>query len=84
VVPPGLETASNEALKQALLDHQGFLLCSEENKYALESDRAQDWSGRWRQATHLSPFHILVTGDPKMTLEQLWQEKKCLAAWDDE
>ena len=32
----------------------------------------------------LSPLHIHVVGDPKMTLEQFWQEKKCLAVWDDE
>ncbi len=46
--------------------------------------------GSWQgQASHaisirLSPLHIVVTGDPKMTLEQFWQEKKCLAVWEDE
>jgi len=45
--------------------------------------------GSWKgQASHalsirLSPLHIRVTGDPKMTLEQFWQEKKCLAVWED-
>lgn len=44
------------------------------------------WNG---QASHpisirLSPLHIKVTGDPKTTLEQFWQEKKCLAVWEDE
>ncbi len=43
--------------------------------------------GSWKgQASHpisvrLSPLHIKVTGDPKMTLEQFWQERKCLAVW---
>ncbi len=45
--------------------------------------------GSWKgQASHavsirLSPLHIHVTGDPKMTLEKFWQEKKCLAVWED-
>ena len=46
--------------------------------------------GSWKgQASHaisirLSPLHIKVTGDPKTTLEQFWQEKKCLAVWEEE
>lgn len=46
--------------------------------------------GSWKgKASHtisirLSPLHIKVIGDPKMTLEQFWQEKKCLATWEDE
>jgi len=45
--------------------------------------------GSWKgQASHaisirLSPLQVKVTGDPKMTLEQFWQERKCLAVWDD-
>ena len=45
--------------------------------------------GSWEgQASHpisirLSPLHIAVTGNPKMTLESFWQRKKCLAFWDD-
>lgn len=45
--------------------------------------------GSWKgQASHpisvrLSPLHIKVTGDPKMTLEQFWQERKCLAVWGE-
>ena len=44
------------------------------------------WEGR---ASHpisirLSPLTIRATGDPKMTLEQFWQRKKCLAVWDQE
>jgi hypothetical protein len=42
------------------------------------------WNG---QASHalsirLSPLHIRATGHPKMTLEQFWQQKKCLAVWE--
>ena len=42
------------------------------------------WKGR---ASHpisirLSPLHIKVTGESEMTLEQFWQEKKCLAVWE--
>ena len=46
--------------------------------------------GSWEgQASHaisvrLSPLSIRVIGAPKMTLEHYWQEKKCLAVWDDE
>jgi hypothetical protein len=45
--------------------------------------------GSWQgQASHtisirLSPLHIKVTGDPRMTLERFWQERKCLAVWED-
>ena len=44
------------------------------------------WAG---EASHpirirLSPLHIKATGDPKMTLEQFWQKKKCLAVWEDD
>lgn len=45
--------------------------------------------GSWKgKASHpisirLSPLHIHVVGDTKMTLEQFWQERKCLAVWED-
>lgn len=45
--------------------------------------------GSWEgQASHaisirLSPLSIRVVGDPKMTLEQFWQYKKCLAVWEN-
>ena len=43
------------------------------------------WEGK---ASHsisirLSPLHIKLKGDPKMTLEKFWQSKKCLAVWED-
>jgi hypothetical protein len=44
--------------------------------------------GSWQgEASHplsirLSPLHIKAAGHPRMTLEQFWQEKKCLAVWE--
>lgn len=32
----------------------------------------------------LSPLHIKLVGNHKMTLEKFWQSKKCLAVWDEE
>ncbi len=46
--------------------------------------------GTWQgKASHpisvrLSPLHIKLAGNAKMTLEQFWQSKKCLAVWEDE
>jgi hypothetical protein len=37
-----------------------------------------------RHQRPLSPLHIRLAGDPKRTLEQFWQEEKCLAVWNDE
>ncbi|MEN7551793.1 hypothetical protein AAG747_28010 [Rapidithrix thailandica] len=34
-------------------------------------------------SVRLSPLSIKVTGRPKMTLEQFWQDKKCLAVWEE-
>jgi hypothetical protein len=44
------------------------------------------WEGKASHpmSVRLSPLHIPVTGDPKMTLENFWQSKKCLAVWEDE
>jgi hypothetical protein len=43
------------------------------------------WKGKASHAisVRLSPLHVKVTGDPKTTLEQFWQERKCLAVWED-
>ncbi|MDJ1468299.1 hypothetical protein QNI19_17095 [Cytophagaceae bacterium DM2B3-1] len=46
--------------------------------------------GSWQgQASHvisirLSPLHIQCSLSPTLTLEQFWQEKKCLAVWKEE
>jgi hypothetical protein len=44
------------------------------------------WKGKASHALsiRLSPLRIKVTGDPKTTLEQFWQERKCLAVWEDD
>jgi hypothetical protein len=44
------------------------------------------WQGRASHpiSVRLSPLHIRVTGDPKMTLERFWQDRKCLAVWEEE
>jgi len=34
-------------------------------------------------SVRLSPLSIAAIGHPKMTLEKFWQEKKCLAIWED-
>jgi hypothetical protein len=45
--------------------------------------------GSWQgQASHalsirLSPLHIKLVGNPNQTLEMFWQEKKCLAIWEE-
>ncbi len=58
------------------------------NGLALQGREVVD-IGSWEgQASHpisvrLSPLSVRVIGDPKMTLEQYWQDKKCLAVWED-
>lgn len=34
-------------------------------------------------SVRLSPLTIKATQHPKMTLEKFWQDKKCLAVWED-
>lgn len=61
----------------------------ERHGHVLEGNEVVD-IGSWQgQASHalsirLSPLHIRATGNPKMTLEQFWQEKKCLAVWSED
>ena len=44
------------------------------------------WEGQTSHAisVRLSPLSIRVVGDSKTTLEQYWQDKKCLAVWEQE
>jgi hypothetical protein len=35
-------------------------------------------------SVRLSPLHIRCALDPKLTLEEYWQCKKCLAVWEDD
>lgn len=60
----------------------------DENNLELQGNEIVD-IGSWKgQASHpisirLSPLHIKVIGNEKMTLEKFWQNKKCLAIWKD-
>jgi hypothetical protein len=42
------------------------------------------WQGRASHpiSVRLSPLHVLSMADPKMTLENFWQSRKCLAVWE--
>lgn len=59
----------------------------DENDLKLEGDEVVD-IGSYGNRSHklsvkLSPLTIKVIGSDKMTLEKFWQEKKCLAVWQD-
>jgi hypothetical protein len=56
---------------------------------ALQGDEVVDvgtWQGERSHAisVRLSPLHVRCVLDAKMTLEEWWQTKKCLAVWDEE
>jgi hypothetical protein len=57
------------------------------NKLTLQGTEVVD-IGSWHGvASHplsirLSPLTVRVIGDPKTTLEQFWQDEKCLAIWE--
>lgn len=59
----------------------------ERNNLKLEGKEVVD-IGTFGKRSHkisvrLSPLTIKVVGNPRMTLEKFWQEKKCLAVWED-
>ncbi len=59
----------------------------ERNQLKLQGNEVVD-IGTYGKRSHkisvrLSPLTIKVAGNDKMTLEKFWQEKKCLAAWED-
>lgn len=61
----------------------------ERNGLTLEGDEVVDigsWNGQTSHpiSIRLSPLTISVTGRPGMTLEKFWQNKKCLAIWEDD
>ncbi len=61
----------------------------ERNNLKLAGDEVVDigtWQGKRSHAlsVRLSPLHIKCALAPNMTLEKFWQEKKCLAVWEDE
>lgn len=56
------------------------------NKLKLSGQSVVDigsWQGKYSHpiSVRLSPLHIKLVGNPKMTLEKFWQSKKCLAIW---
>lgn len=60
-----------------------------ENGFALKGKEVVDigtWDGHRSHpiSIRLSPLHIVCVLDPKLTLEQWWQAKKCLAVWSDD
>lgn len=60
----------------------------ERNALTLQGNEVVD-IGTYGDRSHkvsvrLSPLTIKVTGNDSMTLEKFWQEKKCLAVWEDE
>lgn len=62
--------------------------CLKRNNLRLKGSERVDigsWNG---EASHpisirLSPLHIKLVGNQKMTIEKYWQTKKCLAVWED-
>jgi hypothetical protein len=42
------------------------------------------WQGRASHplSVRLSPLHVRLAGNHKMTVERFWQERKCLAVWE--
>ncbi|MEM9980968.1 MAG: hypothetical protein AAF734_00635 [Bacteroidota bacterium] len=59
----------------------------ERNKLVLLGKEVVD-IGTYGKRSHkisvrLSPLTIKVVGKSKMTLEKFWQEKKCLAIWEE-
>lgn len=67
---------------QAIMDYL------KRNKLTLEGTEVVD-IGSFGTRSHkisvrLSPLSIKVVNNPKMTLEKFWQDKKCLAVWEEE
>lgn len=61
----------------------------ERHKLELRGSEVVDigtWNGERSHAisVRLSPLHIRCVLEPKLTLEEFWQSKKCLAIWTDE
>ena len=59
----------------------------EKNNLSLQGKEVVD-IGTFGKRSHkisvrLSPLTIKVVNNDKMTLEKFWQEKKCLAIWED-
>lgn len=81
--PHAVATTGVDLQVPAILDYltrHGLKLCG------AEVVDIGSWNGLASHSisVRLSPLHIKSAPNPKMTLEQFWQEKKCLAVWEDE
>jgi hypothetical protein len=59
------------------------------NNLNLQGEEVVDigtWDGQRSHpiSVRLSPLQVRCVADPRKTLEQWWQEKKCLAVWEDD
>ena len=86
--PVLLTQAQRKAVTLLLPDLTGRLKLDEKNQRAIpfSVSELKEIATKSRAAVRHaeSPLHIHVIGDPKITLGQFWQEKKCLAVWEDE
>jgi hypothetical protein len=78
-----------EATTGVDLQVPAILAYLERHGLALQGTEVVDigsWEGRASHPLSIrpSPLAIAAAGDPKRTLEQFWQQKKCLAIWDEE
>jgi hypothetical protein len=76
-----------EATGSVDLQVTAILTYLEQNGLTPEAREVVDigsWQGRVSHAAsvRLSPLHVRLAFDPNGRLAQLWQEKKCLAIWE--
>jgi len=79
--PHALKTGGVDLQVPAILNYL------ERNNLRLEGKEVVD-IGTYGKRSHkisvrLSPLTIKAIGYPKMTLEKFWQDKKCLAIWEE-
>ena len=78
-----------EATTSVDLQVPAILRYLQEHGLELRGDAVVDigtWQGERSHpiSVRLSPLHIRSVLDAKLTLEEWWQAKKCLAVWEDE
>ena len=78
-----------EATTGVDLQVPAILTCLERQGLSLRGNEIVDigsWQGRTSHpiSIRLSPLHIQVVGNAKLTLEQYWQNQKCLAVWEND
>lgn len=75
-----------EATTSVDLQVPAITKCLEEHNLVLAGREVVDigtWNGERSHAisVRLSPLHLPVIGERRMSLESFWQRKKCLAVW---